>query len=114
MASAEGVARVRATLDLGSKPQTKPLTAETAEGRRDTQEKQRRGLDFSPAKPSCSFVSFVVHGICAGKQDHIHLTVGTADTFHLDEPARLLDQTLQDLGIRAQFTYIEGRTHFDL
>jgi S-formylglutathione hydrolase FrmB len=47
-------------------------------------------------------------------QDHIHLTVGTADTFHLDEPARLLDQTLKELGIRAQFTYIEGRTHFDL
>jgi S-formylglutathione hydrolase FrmB len=47
-------------------------------------------------------------------QDHIHLTVGTADTFHLDEPARLLDQTLQELGIRAQFTYSEGRTHFDL
>ncbi len=47
-------------------------------------------------------------------QDHIHLTVGTADTFHLDESARLLDQTLKDLGIRAQFTYIEGRNHFDL
>ena len=47
-------------------------------------------------------------------QDHIHLTVGTADTFHLDEPARLLDQTLKELGIRAQFTYLEGRTHFDL
>jgi len=47
-------------------------------------------------------------------QDHIHLTVGTADTFHLDEPARLLEQTLKELGIRAQFTYIEGRNHFDL
>jgi S-formylglutathione hydrolase FrmB len=47
-------------------------------------------------------------------QDHIHLTVGTADTFHLDEPARLLDETLKELGIRAQFTYIEGGTHFDL
>jgi enterochelin esterase-like enzyme len=47
-------------------------------------------------------------------QDHIHLTVGTADTFHLNEPARLLEQTLKELGIRAQFTYVEGRNHFDL
>jgi S-formylglutathione hydrolase FrmB len=47
-------------------------------------------------------------------QGHIHLTVGTADTFHLDEPARLLDQTLKELGINAQFTYLEGRSHFDL
>jgi S-formylglutathione hydrolase FrmB len=47
-------------------------------------------------------------------QEHIHLTVGSADTFHLDEPARLLDQTLKELGIKAQFTYMEGRTHFNL
>jgi len=47
-------------------------------------------------------------------QGHIHLRVGTADTFHLDEPARLLDQTLKELGISAQFTYVEGRNHFDL
>ena len=47
-------------------------------------------------------------------QDRIHLTVGSADTFHLDESARLLDQTLKELGIRAQFTYMEGRNHFDL
>jgi hypothetical protein len=47
-------------------------------------------------------------------QDHIHLYVGTADTFHLDESARLLEQTLKELGIRAQFTFIEGRTHSDL
>ena len=44
----------------------------------------------------------------------IHLTVGTADTFHLDEPARLLQQTLDALGGRAQFTYAPGRSHFDL
>jgi hypothetical protein len=44
----------------------------------------------------------------------IHLTVGTADTFHLDEPARLLEQTIKDLGGKASFTYIEGRSHFDL
>ncbi len=47
-------------------------------------------------------------------QDKIHLTVGTADTFHLDEPARLLEQTMKELGIRANFNYLEGRTHFDL
>ena len=44
----------------------------------------------------------------------IHLTVGTADTFHLDEPAHLLDQTIRDLGGKATFTYVEGRSHFDL
>ena len=44
----------------------------------------------------------------------IHLTVGTADTFHLDKPARLLEQTIKDLGGKASFTYIEGRSHFDL
>jgi hypothetical protein len=44
----------------------------------------------------------------------IHFTVGTADTFHLDEPARLLEQTIKDLGGNAHFTYLEGRSHFDL
>lgn len=44
----------------------------------------------------------------------IHLTVGTADTFHLDEPARLLQQTIQELGGTARFTYAHGRNHFDL
>jgi S-formylglutathione hydrolase FrmB len=44
----------------------------------------------------------------------IHLTVGTADTFHLDEPARLLEETLKQARIRASFTYVEGRGHFDL
>ena len=44
----------------------------------------------------------------------IHLTVGTADTFHLDEPARLLEKTIKDLGGQASFTYVEGRSHFDL
>lgn len=44
----------------------------------------------------------------------IHYTVGTADTFHLDEPARLLEQTIKDLGGKATFTYVEGRSHFDL
>ena len=44
----------------------------------------------------------------------IHLTVGTADTFHLDEPARLLEHTIKDLGGKASFTYVEGHDHFDL
>jgi hypothetical protein len=44
----------------------------------------------------------------------IHLTVGTADTVHLDESARLLDQTIKELGGKATFTYMEGRSHFDL
>lgn len=47
-------------------------------------------------------------------QDKIHLTVGTIDTFHLDEPARLLQKTMQDAGIRAKFTYLEGRDHMNL
>ena len=44
----------------------------------------------------------------------IHMTVGTADTFHLDESAHLLEQTIKDLGGKASFTYPEGRNHFDL
>jgi S-formylglutathione hydrolase FrmB len=44
----------------------------------------------------------------------IHVIVGTADTFHLEGPAHLLDTTLQQLGGDAKFTYLEGRTHFDL
>ncbi len=44
----------------------------------------------------------------------IHFTVGTADTFHLNESARLLEQTIKDLGGKATFTYMEGRSHFDL
>ena len=47
-------------------------------------------------------------------QNKIHLTVGTADTFHLDEPAHALDETMKQLGIKATFSYLPGRTHFDL
>ena len=47
-------------------------------------------------------------------QNKIHLTVGTADTFHLDESAHALDETMQQLGIKATFTYLPGKTHFDL
>ncbi|MGA7752247.1 MAG: hypothetical protein WCB05_05430 [Candidatus Sulfotelmatobacter sp.] len=42
------------------------------------------------------------------------MTAGTADTFHLDESARLPEQTIKDLGRKASFTYPEGRNHFDL
>lgn len=44
----------------------------------------------------------------------IHIIVGTADTFHLDEGVRLLEATLKNLGSDAKIEYLEGRTHFDL
>jgi S-formylglutathione hydrolase FrmB len=47
-------------------------------------------------------------------QNKIHLTVGTADTFHLDTPAHLLEQTMEDLDIKATFAFLPGKTHFDL
>ena len=47
-------------------------------------------------------------------QGKIHLTVGTADTFHLDAPAHALDETMKQLGIKAEFTFLPGKTHFDL
>lgn len=44
----------------------------------------------------------------------LHILVGTADTFHLDESVRLLDAELKKLGSDARFEYLEGRTHFDM
>jgi len=44
----------------------------------------------------------------------IHIAVGTADQFYLDEPVRLLEQRLQPLGYEATFTYLKGWTHFSL
>lgn len=44
----------------------------------------------------------------------LHIIVGTADTFHLNESARLLDETLKALGSDARVEFIEGRDHFDL
>lgn len=44
----------------------------------------------------------------------LHIFVGTADTFHLDESLRLLDAELKKLGSDAKIEYLEGRTHFDL
>jgi enterochelin esterase-like enzyme len=44
----------------------------------------------------------------------IHIIVGTADTFHLDEAVRLLDAELKSLGSDAKIEYLEGRDHFNL
>jgi S-formylglutathione hydrolase FrmB len=44
----------------------------------------------------------------------LHLFCGTADTFHLDEPLRLLETELKKLGSDAKIEFLEGRTHFDL
>ena len=44
----------------------------------------------------------------------IHVTVGDADTYHLDEPARLLEATLHQLDAGATFTYVPGKDHFNL
>jgi hypothetical protein len=37
--------------------------------------------------------------------------MGTMDTFHLDEAAKLLEQELKGLGAKADFFWMEGRTH---
>jgi len=47
-------------------------------------------------------------------QDKIHLSVGTADTFHLDEAALLLEEDLKELGIHAQINFLPGKDHADL
>jgi len=44
----------------------------------------------------------------------IHVIVGTQDTFYLDGAVRLLEKEIQPLGYSAKFTFLEGRTHFDL
>jgi S-formylglutathione hydrolase FrmB len=44
----------------------------------------------------------------------IHLYVGTADTFYLNGAARLLQQALESVGAHEDFTYLPGKTHFDL
>ena len=44
----------------------------------------------------------------------IHVIMGTMDTFHLDESAKLLDLELQVLGADADFYWMEGRTHGNL
>jgi enterochelin esterase-like enzyme len=44
----------------------------------------------------------------------IHLWVGTADTFHLDGSARLLKATLDSLGARSEFHFVDGASHSTL
>ena len=44
----------------------------------------------------------------------IHLIVGTADTFYLDGAAHKLEAVLNRLGGEPHFTYLPGKTHFDL
>ena len=44
----------------------------------------------------------------------IHLYVGTADTFYLDGAAHRFEARLQALGAEPHFTYLPGRSHFDM
>jgi len=44
----------------------------------------------------------------------LHIVVGTADTFHLNEPVQLLEGELKKLGSDAKIEYVEGRDHFNL
>jgi len=47
-------------------------------------------------------------------KNKIHIVVGTADTFYLDGPLHLLQKSTTPLGYNGHFTYLTGRTHFDL
>jgi len=47
-------------------------------------------------------------------QGKIHLVVGTADNFHLEQAVYLLRDTLKELGSDATFEFVEGRDHMDL
>ncbi len=44
----------------------------------------------------------------------IHLIMGTLDTFHLDEAALLLENELKTLGVKYEFTWMDGRNHGNL
>ena len=44
----------------------------------------------------------------------IHLIVGTADTFYLDGSAHKFEAVLTRLGAEPHFTYLPGRSHFNL
>jgi hypothetical protein len=44
----------------------------------------------------------------------IHLIVGTADTFYLDSAAHKFEAVLNRLGAEPHFTYLPGKSHFDL
>jgi S-formylglutathione hydrolase FrmB len=54
------------------------------------------------------------HRIGKDLRGKIHVIVGGADTFHLDEPARFLEGELRRLDAGATFTSVPGKTHFDL
>jgi hypothetical protein len=41
----------------------------------------------------------------------VHLTVGTEDTFHLDEPAHLLEDLAKELNLNIHFTFVPGKDH---
>lgn len=47
-------------------------------------------------------------------QGKIHLVVGTDDTFYLDGAAHSLQTTLDQLGGKPQFTFLPGRSHFNV
>lgn len=44
----------------------------------------------------------------------IHLVVGTDDTFYLDGAAHSLQATLDKLGGEGHFTFLPGRSHFNV
>jgi pimeloyl-ACP methyl ester carboxylesterase len=44
----------------------------------------------------------------------LHIIVGTADNFHLEEAVTLLRDVMKQLGSDATFEFIEGRDHMDL
>ena len=44
----------------------------------------------------------------------LHIVVGTADNFHLNEAVALLRDVMKELGSDASFEFIEGRDHMDL
>jgi len=52
----------------------------------------------------------------AGKdlRGKIHVIVGDADTYRLDESARTLEAAIRPLATGASFTYVPGKTHADL
>ena len=50
----------------------------------------------------------------ADLKSRIHVIVGTADSFYLDGPAHQFEAVLKRLGADPHFTYLPGKTHFDL
>ena len=44
----------------------------------------------------------------------IHLTVGSDDTFYLEDAAHRLEATMKALGAKTDFRYVDRRGHFDL